>query len=522
LKHFLIVVAIVIAVGAVYMKVPSTYFCSYDDFNEIHRAAFEDAVDPTRIVTTPHFTPLMYRPLNRAVNFLTYRLGDVNPELYRTKNVAFHSVNVVLVYLLAWKLFRSIGISAVAALFFGLHPVANQTIIGAVHTNSMAHAGFIGAVLMLMHSLESSRHWALWLTASVFSGWLGLMAYDSTIVVFGLMLFWLLLNWDIVRGRFKNLRFMVLFFALSGSMVTFYFFLRRIYASEGLTQAASVLPAAGVMLKNTVMYMGSLLLPVDVVLANEWLNTPLPSEIQFDKLSTTVVVALLSLIGMSVGLVLLRWLSTNARGINYIAVVFIFFGIAMPLLPVLLLQSRPSETYLYLPVGFYSILLSYGLAKVLANAERSWVRSFYIPTIVVMTALFASATWVRNNRVLDCGQTVRRILHGLPKDLLREGRWKVSFANVPGENSTRRYGFYGFRGVDTIGHYGITTALQLIYRNKLLTGEIVEPQQLLARCITGQETGQLCVLVHSDGRVERLPPSAAQLGSRRVAGLVQY
>ena len=58
-----------------YARVTGAFFCSYDDFYEVHRAAFEDARDPARIFTTAHFGSQRYRPLNRASNDLTYRLG---------------------------------------------------------------------------------------------------------------------------------------------------------------------------------------------------------------------------------------------------------------------------------------------------------------------------------------------------------------------------------------------------------------------------------------------------------------
>jgi hypothetical protein len=397
-------------------------------------------------------------------------------------------------------------ISSVGALLFGLHPLANQTIIGAVDTNSMSHAAFLGALLMLMRSVDSNR-WPLWLTGSIFSGWLGLMAYDSAIVVFALMLLWLILNWTSVRERLNHTRFLMLFFVVSGSLLTSYFLLRQLYVPQGLTRAASDLPSAAVIVKNTIMYLGSLSLPVDVVLANQWLNSPLPSEIPFTLTSAILILAFLSAIGVVLGVLWFPWLKTNIGRVHYRAIIFLLAGIVLPLLPVLLLQPRPSETYLYLPVGFCAILLSYGLAKASAEAGRSRRASFYLPTVIVLIALFSSGTWVRNNRLFDCGQTARRILYELPQELLRTGQWKVIFANVPGESGTRRYGFYGFRGIDTIGHgapanWAITSALQLVFKNDLLTGEIVDPQQLIAKCRATQESKHLCVWVHSDGRLE--------------------
>jgi hypothetical protein len=334
------------------------------------------------------------------------------------------------------------------------------------------------------------------------------MAYDSNIVVFGLMFLWLTVNWPIVRTRFNHFRFIVLFLALSGSLLTVYFVLRHFYVPQGVSQAALVLPSTGVMIKNTFMYMGSLLLPLDVVLANEWLNTPLPSEIQFNTSSAIIIGVFMSVMGIGVGLFFVRWLRKNRSGINYPAVIFLFFGLALTLLPVLFLQPHPSETYLYLPVAFYAILLSYVLAKFLGTAKGFGLRNFYVSTVVILIFLFSSATWVRNERVFDCGETARRILYGLPDDRLRGGRWKISFANFPGEEATRRYGFYGFRGIDTIGHgpiadRAITSALQLVYQNESLSGEVVQPGDLVAKCRDSLLSHHICLWVHSDGRVEK-------------------
>ena len=297
--HLIFLALIVLAVAFTYVKVTGAYFCSYDDFIELHRAAFEDSADHSRIVTTSHFDSYRYRPLNRLVNFATYRAGELNPEWFRTKNLAFHLVNVILIYILAWMLFGSRATSATGALLFGLHPVANQTIVGAVHTNSMSYAAFLGGLLMFMRSIDTP-HRTTWVAGSVLIGWLGLLAYDSNIVVFGLMLLWLVLKWPTVRACLNHGRNITLFVAILGSLLTIYFVLRHLYVSQSIGRAASTVPSAVVILKNAIMYISSLLLPVDVVLANAWLNTPLPSEIQFDMSSLMVVLA--SAAGVSLGI----------------------------------------------------------------------------------------------------------------------------------------------------------------------------------------------------------------------------
>ena len=182
---------------------------------------------------------------------------------------------------------------------------------------------------------------------------------------------------------------------------------------------------------------------------------------------------------------LIRWLrhhSPNGPKVDWAAAVLLVFGIGAPLLPVLVFSSHPSETYLYLPVAFYALLLVYLLAKLVRQTRRPTGYAFYVP-IVFLVVVFSAATWVRNQRVSECGQTVHRILQSLPAKVLRTGSWTVAFANVPGEKATRRYGFYGFRGIDTMGHgQTITNALQLIFRNKSLTGKVVNAEELSSIC----------------------------------------
>jgi len=513
-QHLTIMVAIALVVSIVYSKVAGAYFCSSDDFNEIHRAAFEDARDPWLVFTTPHFNSSHYRPLNRGMTLLTYWVSRGKPVFFRVRNLGFHLLNVILVYELGWFLFRSMRVSSVGAFLFGLHPLVNQSVNGAVWTNTMAHTWFLLALMMFVVSVRARRFQGFWLMGGLVSGWLSLLTYDSEIVVFGLMLAYLALHFLIHRERLVEWRFIILFATLSGVLLGTYFLLRVLFVPRGWGQTTASVPSSITMVKNLGMYVFSLLLPVDSILANEWLHTPLPSEIEFN-ISTVVtigMVALAVLLGLAV--VLWRWARPNSVAmpkIDWVAIVFLVCGIAIPLLPVLLFSSHPSETYLYLPVAFYALLLSYGLGRLLTGTLRPKGQTCYAAIIIVLLGLFCAATWVRNQRVVQCGEIAQRILSGLPDEMPMDGAWTLYFANVPGEPATRRYGLYGFRGIDTIGHrewadYTIRSMLQLVYQNELLTGEVVEPEELIAKCQSAHSSHHLCLWVHWDGRVEALSP----------------
>src|SRR5512132_3756206 len=84
LRHLLILSVILLLVGLVYLRIPGTYFCGYDDFLEVHRAAFEDTQQPSRVFTTTHFESYKYRPLNRGLNLITYWIGNGSASFFRT------------------------------------------------------------------------------------------------------------------------------------------------------------------------------------------------------------------------------------------------------------------------------------------------------------------------------------------------------------------------------------------------------------------------------------------------------
>jgi hypothetical protein len=509
-QHLLILSIIFVAVTIIYANVTRAYFCAYDDFDNLHQTVFEDADQPARMLTTSHFNSFKYRPGHRAINLFTYLVGDDDSTAFRVRNLAFHLVNAVLVYALAWQLFRSFSVSGAGALLFGLHPLANQTVVGAIWTNTVAHTGFLLALVLFIASTRAKRYWSLWLIGALISASFGLFTYDPEIIVFGLMLLYFLLfvAW---RGEAIRMPYIVLFTSVSSILIGSYFILRKLVVPNGWQQVSALIPSPIVVGKNAMMYVIALVNPVDVVLANELFNTPLPSEIRFTNATLVLGIALALLLTACIGVYLPRLKHTANRGNDWPVALFLVSGIWAPLLPMLAFASRPSETYLYLSVAFYVLLLVYFLSRVLHKSGKPKF-AFYV-SVVFLAGIFSAATWVKNDRVSECGETVHRILHNLPENLLRKDYWMVAFANVPGEKSTRRYGFYGFRGVDTIGEGlvadgAVTHALQLVFRNKLLSGKVVKSEELPSMCSQTSASRNLCVFVHWDGKIETCCSSA--------------
>jgi hypothetical protein len=508
-RHVIFVFVICLATAVLYASVTRAYFCAYDDFLEIHRAAFEDSRDPSRIFTTSHFDSPKYRPLNRLLGLWTYQAGEGDPLFFRVRNLAFHLINIGLVYALGWLLFGSLPVSAAAAALFGLHPLANQPVIGALWTNTIAHTGFLLAIGAFIGSLQAKR-WAIWLAAALISGWLALLTYDSSIVVFPLMALYLVFYVWIFHRRLMPKPFLAACCAITTALMAAYFALRVAFVSRGWSQAAETVPAPEIVAKNISMYLFALLSPLDTVFANEWLNLPLPSEIALDNF-TLAAIAILAVI-LAMGLAAVAWRAMKrdpelSRSIDWAAMAFLVSAIGLPLLPVLLFSSHPSETYLYLSVAFYALLLAYALQKVVDALPVRRAGTVYAVVILMLTAMFSAGTWTRNDRVLSCATTAHRIIRALPAELSTGGPWTVFFTPAP-EHRHSPYGFYAHRGIYTLGDDdgAVTAALQFAYGNPLLTGKLVEPERSAEPCRTIRTSRNLCLRVYADGRLETPDP----------------
>ena len=505
LKHVTILAAILLATGLTYLRLPTAYFCAYDDFLEVHRAAFEDTSEPSRVFTTTHFTSYKYRPLNRGINLMTYWAGDGDSSYFRTRNVICHLMNVVLVYFIAWLLFRSASISGVAALLFGLHPLANQAVAGAVMTNTAAHFMFLIALAAFLLSLKPGKASFVWLGLALLFGWLSLLTYEAAVVAYPLMFSYLIIHLLFGRRWIVSRLYTAALTLGSLAFLGAYYLIHARFVPFSATKA---IPSIGTMLKNAAMYVGALLLPIDSVLANSWFGTPLPSDIQLS--GTGPILWAASLVALAVISLLIWALVSRKRrgGVNpeRPAKFFVITGGVAVIAPLIMFADKASETYLYLAVAFMAILFASVLHQILKPGENRQGRIAFVVIVATLSVSYASATWVRNSLVRRCGLTANRIVTTLQRDNLKNGIWFIWLAPVPGEQGSNRYGMYGWRGIDTVGVTAVEAAVQLANNNKMLAATALTPEALAKGCRNSRD---ICFAVHEDGKTEEVKPTVA-------------
>lgn len=510
-QHVISLVGILLLVAAAYGPVSDANYCSFDDFDEVHRAAFIDAERPSLIFTTSHFDTYKYRPLNRGMNYATFLADDGGPAAFRIRNLLFHLANVALVCFLATLLLHSPGVGLISALLFGLHPMANQSVIGAVMTNTMAYTAYLAALVMFFASIQSRRAPRLWMTAALISAAIGLWTYDSNIVVFALPVIFIAMWWILKREWPIDRKLAVFAIAGSALVVGSYMLVRMIVIPAGFSEVSSDAPSVLGMLKSLVMYIGALVSPVDSVLAHAWFGTPLPPDLMSAPSALAVLAGLALLSGVALAIWLWRWSSAHRdtlRRAEWPSVVFLTIGLVLPLAPVLVFSSHASETYLYPSAAFFSILMAYAGVTLAATYSRGGQRLF-AASLIVLVVLFGAAVLARNQRVEQCGVIANQIVKALLQQRPASGDWSVVLASTSDDLPTP-YGYYRFQGLTTIGDgptasRAMTHALQLATRSRTLTARVVSLTELTARCTTAQASApsmEKCFLVTPDGNLE--------------------
>jgi hypothetical protein len=481
-------IAVILLAGvAAYSHVSTVYFCGYDDFLETHRANFEDRRAPARIFTTTHFQTTKYRPLNRVLTYICWHLGGGSAIPFRVRNLVFHLIAAVLVWRIALVLTGDLMTALAAGLLFCLHPLVNQNISAAIFTNTAAYSALLGSFLLFLFSLRDNGR--AHLIGSLGLALIGLFLYESDIVVFGMMTGYLLL-WRL-QGRTIERSWMIAWASGSATVLLIFSTVRHFVVS--LTSGSAPLPVAA---HNVLVYAAALLSPVDPVLASSLFGSSLPPDIHPGHglvVGLTVGVAAILLVVF----ILMRSPAGRAwtRRMNGGLILFLVFSIIMALTPVLVFAPHASETYLYLPVALYSILLS----LVLRNFRN---RAGSVTVLALLLLSFFAGTWIRNQRVASCGVTAQRILSQLPAARWARGTWHILLANSPEESLLRRYGVYAYQGLSTIDPSEPDTPAAEAAIQDETGNEQVQVQVVAAAGLNGQcAVPETCYLVSQNGGV---------------------
>lgn len=426
--HLLIVLGLVLVTGAVYSRLAVSNFCGFDDALELQRMSFQDPGTLAADMGTVLFNSYKYRPGMMTLNRITFRAGDRQAWAFRIRNVACHVLITATLYGVGILLFDSIPVAAIAALFFGLNPIMNQAVAGAVWVIAPANLCLILSFFLFLISLRAPRGNILALAASILVGSVGVLIYDPVIVVYGLIYLYLFVWLFLKRRKLPGTGYLVALLALTVAFLGIWFSLRARFLPHGTQHPA----ALSIFIRNLAIYMAAPFQFVDPVFSNRVFDTPLPSEaIRGEITPEFLAIAIIPpILFLWIIVSRVRFLKANLTRNDFANFAFLILAWGGSVLPYLVYNEHPSETYNY--VGFMMVMLIFSRllhAGFLENGSRAG-RRIYAAIVASIAILYIPAVIVKNNAVHGCGATFARILSTLPDEKLRSGAWDIQFADV--------------------------------------------------------------------------------------------
>jgi len=99
-----------------------------------------------------------YPPLHHVILAICTHLFGLNPVGYHLVDLAFHTLNAVLVYLLATKIARNRAVGLLAGMIFAIHPSHNEALLWiSANKNPIAEFWALGALLLAIQYMENGR-----------------------------------------------------------------------------------------------------------------------------------------------------------------------------------------------------------------------------------------------------------------------------------------------------------------------------------------------------------------------------
>src|SRR5262249_29690162 len=211
----------------------------------------------------------------------------------------------------------------------------------AVMTNTMAYTAYFGAIVAYLAAIrrnggKSTR----WMLLAILAGMIALYLYDPTIVMFGMVLFAMILHRLTHRSWPLEPRTRMLGTIAARIVLLSYALVRSLVVPAGTPgfETADV----GTMIRNAGIYSLGLVNPMDMVLAHSWLGSPLPPEIFQQLLLVFLGAVLCGGLAVFVGALIIRWTRRSpqhAEALDPETIFFLLGGIFLPLVPVLVLSG---------------------------------------------------------------------------------------------------------------------------------------------------------------------------------------
>jgi protein O-mannosyl-transferase len=197
LPTIIVPIIIVIYILILFWQAGKGQFLNWDD-NEyiVNNLSIRDLSWNGIVNIFSHYQVANYHPFTTLTWAIEYNLYGLNPAPYHYFNIFLHLVNTLLVFILAYRLIKSIWPSALVALIFGIHPMHIESVAWVSERKDVLYTlFFLASLITYINYLADKKH-LKWYFVTLILFMLSLLS-KSAAVVLPLVLFLL----DYFQGR---------------------------------------------------------------------------------------------------------------------------------------------------------------------------------------------------------------------------------------------------------------------------------------------------------------------------------
>ncbi len=159
LQHALTIFCIIAVTLIIFAPALQGHFLNWDDPSYITDNSLIQDISPENILKT--FSTYIlgnYQPLTIFTFSIEYHFFKLNPFPYHLTNLIFHLLNIVLVYILIFRLSRKYLVAILVGLFFALHPTRVESVAWITERKDVLFAFFyLLGLIQYLQFLDSGR-----------------------------------------------------------------------------------------------------------------------------------------------------------------------------------------------------------------------------------------------------------------------------------------------------------------------------------------------------------------------------
>ncbi|MFH1620213.1 MAG: tetratricopeptide repeat protein [bacterium] len=353
---------------------------------------YRTTISPVQIPLKP------VSPMRTLSYMLDYKLWGLNPAGFHLTNITLHVLNVLLVYLLCWAIFKDRKICLFAGLFFAVHPMHVETVAWIKNRLDMfASVFYLSALILFVRHADRdvdggirSPRGAAMLGGSVLCYVLALLSKEMAVTLPAILLLYVFcfradgLRKPDMRPMKRTIPFWLITF--------FYFWFQFYYVKAGelagqMAGMISFYSHALIVFKTVAYYLKLLVLPFWFCV-ERFLSVP---ESIFEP---TVLISLAGIIFC--GLLIYLFLQNREKGLVF-SLAFMVLTI-LPVSNVIYLASRPiAEHRLYIPSIGLCILIGLLISKITLKEMFKHANKLVYACALLLVTGYSFASMKRNH-----------------------------------------------------------------------------------------------------------------------------